>query len=146
MKHKKLLRGAVGLIAVALLLLLCVGRWYHKPQNVYERNKDILNAVTEQYLENGNLEYPTIKGVLQVRAWNGDHPILEFMTSGFGIAPAGQYRGFYYSVNGIPAAFQGADLKLELQDDGWWEWHGTGDNGGRTKQIEGNWYVFEAYF
>ena len=85
-------------------------------------------------------------GVTQVHLWRGENTIIEFTTSAFGIAPASQYRGFYYSVNGTPAAFQGVEVKLEQQEDGWWEWHGSGDNGGRTKQLEGNWYMFEADF
>ena len=146
MKHKKLLCGLIGLLVVGFALLSCVDSWYHKPQNVFERNKDLLNDIAEQYMENGNLQYPTIAGIEQVTVWNGTNPIIEFMTSGFGIAPGSQYYGFYYSVNGTPVAYQGTDVKLELQDDGWWEWHGNGDNGGRTKQIEGNWYIFEAHF
>lgn len=113
---------------------------------MFEQNKETLEAVVQQYLEQGTVQYPPMDGVTHVNLWRGENIILEFMTSGFGIAPASQYRGFYYSVNGTPAAFQGVEVKLEQQEDGWWEWHGNGDNGGCTKQIDGNWYVFEAHF
>ena len=143
MKHKKF---GWGLLAV-LLLVLCIGLFRTpSPQRVYEKNKEALEAVVQQYLEDGTVGYPPMDGVTTVNLWRGENTILEFMTSGFGIAPASRYRGFYYSVNGAPAAFQGVEVKLEQQEDGWWEWCGTGDNGGRTKKIEGNWYVFEAHF
>ena len=145
-KHKKSLFGLLVFTVAAAVLVFCVNLWERKPQTVFEQNRDTLESVVQQYLEQGIVGYPPMDGVTTVNLWPGENTILEFMTSGSGIAPASRYCGFYYSVNGTPAAFQGIEAKLEQQEDGWLEWHGEGDNGGRTKQIEGNWYVFEAHF
>ena len=146
-KHKKFLCGLLSLITVAVALALCVGHlWGRKPQTVFEQNRDTLETVVQQYLDQGTVAYPPMDGVTTVNLWTGENTILEFMTSSCRIASASQYCGFYYSVNGVPAAFQGVEVKLNQQEDGWWEWHGEGDNGGRTKQIEENWYIFEAHF
>ena len=138
---------AILLILVAIPLGLRHGRpWYSQPQQIYRDNQDALEAIAEQYLADGTVSYPEIKGVIAVNAWPGDAPILEFITQGDGIAPAGTYRGIYYSVNGQPSAFQGGPQALIPDDEGGWRWQGSGDNGGRTRCIQGSWYAFEAHF
>lgn len=149
MKKKKMLVILTSILAVCVLAAVLIGSrpWYRQPERIFEKNREALDSVVETYLSDGMVSYPVMDGIISVNQWGEENQILEFMTKGFGITPASTYRGFYYSVNGGPAAFQGMDCKLTYQEkDGWYEWTGEGDNGGRTKQIDGNWYVFEAHF
>ncbi len=146
MKTKALLFILV-VVAIGIFCMMISSRpWYAQPQKIFEKNREALEGVVEEYLADGIIQYPEIDGITQVNEWSDENPILEFMTDGFGIASASTYKGFYYSVNDVPVAFQGGNEQLTYTDDGWYEWAGVGDNGGRTKQIDGNWYVFEAHF
>lgn len=142
-KHK--IFTAVLAVLLLFLALLAFRRWYWQPSQIYERNKELLNATIAEYEASGSLTFPTIPGVHSVNEWGTESPIVEFCTEGFGIAPASVYRGFYYSPSGKPASFQNGTEALRPTKDGW-EWSGPGDNGGTTRNLEGNWFLFEAHF
>ena len=138
-------------LAAVLCVALAAGRfgpeWYSQPKKVFEQNREALEAVVADYLDTGRLNRTELDGISQVNEWPGkDGTILEFLTDGSGIAPAGRYKGFYYSAAGHPAAFQNSGEQLVPNDEGWWDWQGEGDNAGRTKPIGDGWYVFEAHF
>ena len=137
------------IIICCILIIFLLGSllvWYNRPERIFIKNQEVLEGVVEEYFQTGIMSVPNIKGVVTFNLWENDHRILEFITKGFGVAPASTYKGFYYSVDGIPVAFQGINETLILEVDNWWHWKGEGDNGGRTKCITGNWYVFEAHF
>lgn len=142
-KHK--IFTVVLVIFLSVSALLAFRSWYWQPSQIYERNKDTLDAVISEYEASGTLVFPTIPGVLSVNEWGDESPIVEFCTEGFGIAPASVYRGFYYSPSSEPASFQNGSEALHPTKDGW-EWSGRGDNGGTTRRLEGSWFLFEAHF
>lgn len=76
----------------------------------------------------------------------GEHPIVQFCYSGAGLVPSSRYYGFYYSPDGIPAAFYNAAVPLEQVGETEWTWRGEGDNGGVTRAIAERWYFYEAWF
>lgn len=138
------------LIILAVLLVLICGvfafcNWYTRPEQIFQRNKTELEAVISDYCTSKTLSWSELPGVQSVNVWGNEEPIVQFLTGGFGIAPASTYRGFYYSVSGKPASFQAGNEPLIPVKTGW-EWNGRGDNGGFTQHIEGNWYSFEAHF
>ncbi len=59
---------------------------------------------------------------------------------------AAPYSGFYYAKDGIPAAFQGADVPLCRISDGTWTWEDGTGNSGVTKRITEYWFYYEAHF
>ncbi len=61
--------------------------------------------------------------------------------------PAGlSYTGFYYSEDGNPVGYHGAEVEFEKSGDGWiWE-ESEGNNWMYTESITGNWYWFEMHF
>ena len=76
-----------------------------------------------------------------VNHWSGRHEMVEYVTG----AREDTYYGFYYSPDRVPLAFQNVDVPLVWEKDRW-TWKGEGDNSGFTKQMEAEWYYFEASF
>ncbi len=141
---KKLTLTALALLA--LLALVWMGRpWYAQPQKAFEENQAAAEEALAAYLDTGLTPQP-FPGVSQIYARPTAHPILEFTTHSSGLVSSSTYRGFYYSFDGVSVAFQGADVPLTEAEDGGWTWQGEGDNGGRTRAIGNNWFVFEAHF
>ena len=56
------------------------------------------------------------------------------------------YTGFYYSPDGIPAAYQNVDLPLTETGEGTWSWSDGTDNHGTTASLGNGWFNFEAWF
>ena len=63
------------------------------------------------------------------------------------ISNGNTYRGFYYSPDDVPLAFQNTETIL-YQEDGSnrWTWSSEGDNHGETYKIDDGWYYFSASF
>lgn len=76
----------------------------------------------------------------------GEHPIVQFSTGGWGLAPSSTYWGFYYSESGRPAAFQNVDQELTPVSEDEWSWTDGTDNGGVTRRIDEHWFTYEAWF
>lgn len=138
---------------VLLLLALCLAPPRLKERNakeaetVFYENREAFEASAAQILEahgivDRDMEVP---GAERISYWNGEHPMIEFDISGFGLGPATSYYGIYYSVDGVPLPYQNIDVLL-TQNGEVWEWRAAGDNHGATRHIEGNWYSFEAHF
>ena len=76
----------------------------------------------------------------------GEHRIVQFFSGGFGLAPASTYCGFYYSEDGVPAAYQNVDVPLTPAGEDRWRWSDGTDNGGVTRRITGRWFSYRAWF
>lgn len=111
------------------------------PEYVYWRtDKGELENAVQRILETGTTDGIEISGINIINYWDNNHKVIEFSTSSF------SNRGFYYSVDGVPASYQNQNMILNKKGD-IWEWHEEyGDNHGSTKHIEGNWYTYKAYF
>lgn len=76
--------------------------------------------------------------------WKNDSDgiIVEYFCKGYGIVPAGQYTGFYYTSIDEPTGFEGGAYKLTKTKNGW-EWNEpNGDNFYYTEKITDNWYYY----
>lgn len=148
MKQNSKRRVALTMLLIGgLLLVNWYNRpWFTQPERAFYANREAAEAVVEQYLATGMVPHEEMDGISAVYAWPGKNPIIEFTTSSSGLVSSSTYRGFYYSINDVPTAYQGGEEQLYPNDEGWWDWYSVGDNGGHTKSIEGNWYVFEAHF
>ncbi len=76
----------------------------------------------------------------------GEHRIVQFFSGGFGLTPSSTYCGFYYSEDGIPAAYQNVDVPLTPAGEGEWRWSDGTDNGGMTRRITEHWFSYRAWF
>ncbi|MCD8160355.1 MAG: hypothetical protein LUE61_04075 [Clostridiales bacterium] len=138
----------VDFLAVVLILavLFSAVRWWLSPRQVYQRNREELNAAVATILEaesaDGLADHSIGGARLVDYLSTRTDPIIDFSTPS--LSTLTPYAGLYYSVNGVPVADEsGADL-VETEDG--WTWTGTGDNRGRTWQIEGNWYGYTAWY
>ena len=143
-------RGIILIIVLAAVLTATLAVKLSAPERAVLRavkaNEAALNQMVEAYLAGDTDALKTnIPGVRDVDYWYGDHAMIEFFVTGRGIVPASSYYGFYYSVDGVPLAFQNAKMTLTPSGDGW-EWKEGGDNRGYTEHITGNWYYYEASF
>ena len=101
----------IGLIVIIVVSVLVMGN----PQirtNLFVR-------LYHEDIEEGlrlNAGVPADDAVLlgyeSVNAWPGEHSMVEFMISGFGLGSATSYYGCYYSPDDVPLAFQNMDVKL----------------------------------
>ena len=76
----------------------------------------------------------------------GEHRIVQFRFGGFGLVPSSTYCGFYYSEDGVPAAYQNVDVPLTPAGENRWRWSDGTDNGGVTRPITGHWFSYRAWF
>lgn len=139
---KKLRLGAAALSLVLILTLLAV---YATPQRRARRFIAAYSAQIEAALADGQ-DFPAAEalggGCRQAALRDGTHPMAEFILAGFG----GSYCGCYYSPDGVPLAFQNADVPLTPDGRGGWVWRAEGDNRGCTNEIAPCWYFFKATF
>jgi hypothetical protein len=136
------------LVIIGLILVL-VGlsqlRLYYKkhPEYTYYKRKSEVEDAVKTILETGEEDGIQIPGVFKIKyRHKQNHPVIFFLTSGFGLAPSSTQYGFYYSVDSIPVEYGGLDHTLKEEGDHW-RWSGEGDNHGSTKHIEGKWYTFK---
>lgn len=78
--------------------------------------------------------------------WDGEHPIIEYITVNRGIASASKYYGFFYSFDNEPVSFQNSNQPLAQISETEWTWDGEGDNHGIVRRLDTNWFYFEAEF
>jgi len=141
------------IILIILIAVICVifaaGKIFSPERAVlrtFKANEAALNEMVQSYLKGDTAALRTdIPGIQSAQYWHGDSGMIEFFVKGRGIVPASSYYGFYYSVDGVPLAFQNAKMTLVESGDGW-EWKEGGDNRGYTEHISGNWYYYEASF
>ena len=134
-------------IAIVLAAVL-VGRYLLNPErrifSMVVKNQEEYQKAAVQLLEMG--EEPKLGGVDRVVVSQGDHMMVDFYVTGFGIAPSSTYYGFYYSPDDVPLAYPNADAALTQYERNSWEWSANGDNRGVTKKIADCWYYYEASF
>ncbi|MCD7752817.1 MAG: hypothetical protein LUI10_13960 [Lachnospiraceae bacterium] len=144
-KHKRLV--IIFAVLAGLMLLATLFSWWNSPEQIYARNKKVLEKAALTIQETGNTRDIDIGGVNNIAYLSeaeAEHPVVEFYTSSFGVMPPAPYVGLYYSVDGYPVADEsGANL---IADGDIWRWVGTGDNRGTTWLIEGNWYAYTAWY
>lgn len=140
-KSKILLLSILVFLVVILAAARLPIRAEDRIANFVVENQPELEAIALERLA-GNASAAKYKTADVDGVFNGT---VQFTLSRYGIAPASRYRGFYYSQNGVPTAFQGADIPLELLSPSEWEWRDGTDNRGVTKHITGNWFYFEAW-
>ena len=86
------------------------------------------------------------KGVEIEGVFPGEHRIVQFFSGGFGLTPSSTYCGFYYSEDGVPAAYQNVDVPLTPAGEDAWRWSDGTDNGGMTRRITEHWFSYQAWF
>ena len=139
---KKYLCLILGIIA-----LLFVRKYMFSPYKEISKyvtqNESTLRRECEHYLEQDyvNKEDAHVTGI-----YRGENKIVQFSYSGKGIAPASVYYGFYYSPEDIPVSYCNGNEELTMVSEGEWIWEDVGDNGGRIRKIQDNWYYYEAWF
>ena len=155
MKKKRIL---LPVCVLGGLLVLCLGAygllsWFGSPllpgslerrcAREVETHGEELSAFAQTCLETGEApkELP-LPGLVRQADLRGDY--VEFTWGGWGLGSSTSYYGVYYSPSG-PQPFQGAEVELIPQENGW-AWQGEGDNQGFTKALEENFYYFEAHF
>ena len=143
MKRKLFLPAGVCLLLIVVLFRTSAYR--STPEFFYAQHREELQAAAEQVLAAGSAEGVVIEGVESLDFRPGPAPIIEFTTSGFGLAPSSRYKGIYYSPDDTPAAFQNTPQALLECEDGW-TWTDSTGNYGSTTRIAPCWYTFEAYF
>ncbi len=145
MKVRKKIRGFLA-TALILAVLFSAVRWWLSPRQVYQRNREELNAAVSAVLEAESAEGFTARsiGMAQMVDYLSTRtdPIIDFSTPS--LSTLTPYAGLYYSVNGVPVADESGVSLVETEDG--WSWTGTGDNRGKTWQIEGTWYGYTAWY
>ena len=136
------------LIVVGAILFL---KWYSNPERrifaMVERNLEKYEIAAQQMLS-GEIAASGVKvpGVHDVDVIMGDHIVVDFFVTGYGLAPSGGYYGFYYSPEDLPMMYMDEMAKLTEYESGAWTWQGVGDNDGVIKKIADCWYYYEATF
>ena len=73
-----------------------------------------------------------------------DKGMVQFLVRSYGFVTNGTYEGFYYSRSGEPLGFQGTDMPLQQNENGW-----SYKNNGHeyyTECISSNWYWYKMSF
>ncbi len=142
--HKKKGKTVIALLAAALVVVTAAV-WVCTPGErvalfVRTHNED-LSDIASACLA-GDISTESYRGVSVGGLYDGEHPIVQFYTFGWGLIP---YMGFYYSPDGTPAAFMNMDAELTPAGDNSWKWTDGTDNRGMTKKIDDCWYYYEAW-
>jgi len=136
------------LIVVGAILFL---KWYSNPERrifaMVDRNLEKYEIAAQQMLSGeiaaSGVEAP---GVCDVDVIMGEHIVVDFFVTGYGLAPSGGYYGFYYSPEDLPMVYMDEMAKLTEYEADVWTWQGVGDNDGVIKKIADCWYYYEATF
>ena len=149
MKVKKVPILLVLLCALLIpaLLLMTVRSGDHPAgiERFVAANQAALEEIAADCLR-GSQTAARYKGVEIEGVFPGEHRIVQFFSGGFGLAPASTYCGFYYSEDGVPAAYQNVDVPLTPAGENRWRWSDGTDNGGVTRRITGHWFSYRAWF
>ncbi len=142
--HKKKGKMIIALLVAAFVVVTAVV-WIFTPEQrvaffVRTHSENLFEIVSaclagEHFAE-------SYRGVSVNGLYDGEHPIVQFYTFGWGLIP---YMGFYYSPDDKPAAFQNVNVELTPVSDNRWEWTDGTDNRGMTKKIDDCWYYYEAW-
>ena len=142
--HKKNGKRIIALLAAALVVVAAVVWVFTPAQRValfVRTHNDDLSEIAFARLA-GEPSADRYRGVRVDGLYDGEHPIVQFYTFGWGLVP---YMGFYYSPDDMPAAFQNVKVELTPVGNDRWEWTDGTDNRGMTKKIDDGWYYYEAW-
>ena len=107
-------------------------------------NHQSLETFAVKSLETASSEYEQVQyGIWDASCWKNAN-VVEFYVGNIGIAPSSHVKGFYYSADDIPIAFNAVDTPL-IADESGWHWEKLG-NQGKTERIIPNWFWYEAHF
>lgn len=147
---RRIKKKTVIIILIVLGAILFV-KWYGNPERrifaMVERNQEKYEATVAQLL-NGEVAADElyVLGVHDIDIIMGEHVMVDFFVTGFGLVPSSTYYGFYYSPEDLPLMHMDEMAKLTEYEEGAWKWQGVGDNGGIVKKITDCWYYYEASF
>lgn len=147
---RRIKKKTIFTILVVLGVILFI-KWYSNPErrifSMVERNREKYEVVVTQLL-NGETtaDAVDVSGVRDVDVIMGEHVIVDFFVTGFGLAPSSTYYGFYYSPEDLPLMYMDGMAKFTEYETGAWKWQGIGDNDGIIKKIADCWYYYEASF
>ena len=147
---RKIKKKAVIKILIVLGVIFFL-KWYSNPERrifaMVERNLEKYEMAVQQMM-NGEISASKVDapGVHDIRVRMGEHVVVDFFVTGFGMAPSSTYYGFYYSPEDLPQVHMDEMAKLTEYEADAWKWHGVGDNKGVVKKIADCWYYYEASF
>lgn len=118
---------------------------YAKISRYVNHNEGNLRALCEFYLEQNHVNKADTE-IDVMGIYGGEYKIVQFFYSEKGIVPASIYYGFYYSPDDIPVPYCNGNEELEMVSEDEWTWKDVGDNGGKIRKIQDNWYYYEAWF
>lgn len=144
-KKRKIVIVAIVLCAVFFL------KWHNNPERkifaMVEHNLEKYQEIAEQLINDEvKPNEVSVSGVEGVKIITGEHVLIDFYVTGFGLAPSSVYYGFYYSPEDLPMTYMDTAAELKECEPGVWKWQGGGDNKGIVKKIADGWYYYEASF
>ena len=134
-------------LLISALLLMTVRSGDHPAgiERFVAANQAALEKIAADCLSGGQTA-ARYKSVEIEGVFPGEHRIVQFFSSGFGLVPSSTYCGFYYSEDGVPAAYQNVDVPLTPAGEDAWRWSDGTDNGGMTRRITEHWFSYRAWF
>ena len=94
--------------------------------------------------------YRNVPGVHSINLWpcqsRPGERVVQFSMGGWGFGPATGYVGMYTTTDGKPADFQGADVILKPEGDGYTWQEEKGDNTYYTEEVLPGWFYYRATF
>lgn len=109
--------------------------------NRFLKHRPALEEQMGLWEQDGTLSYT--ENWKAVNHWSGEHEMVEYLVE----AAGDTYRGFYYSPEDVPLAFQNTDVSLvPAGKKKGWIWTSEGDNRGWTYRLAEQWFYFEAKF
>ena len=144
-------RKATIIIIGIIIGVLVFTKWYRNPERrilaMVERNLEEYEMAAKQMLD-GEIAASGVEvsGVRDIHVRKGEHVVVDFFVTGYGLAPSGGYYGFYYSPEDLPLMVIDEMAKITEHKSGEWTWKGVGDNDGVIKKITDCWYYYEATF
>lgn len=115
-------RTKIIIIFVLLLFAITIAFWDTGVKLFIQANHQSLESFAITSLESASSEYTQVRyGIWDASCWK-EANVVEFYTGDFGIAPSSHVKGFYYSANDVPIAFNATDAPLLVSESGWhWE-------------------------
>ena len=146
MKKKRVWLWVLLPLALCLMVLLTWNRSSQPGISLFVTlHQNDLEKIAADHLS-GLQTAERYRGVVVEGVFPGQHPTVQFSSGGFGLVPSTTYSGFYYSEDGIPAAFQNVDMELVPTGNDEWTWTDGTDNGGVTRRISEHWFTYQAWF
>ena len=154
---KKLFFILVPAVLLSVGLIVFLGFMlspYRRIEYFVKRHEAALTKIAQTELSGSHQHKSDEKfhGVEIDGVFEGDHPMVQFYSFGFGLVPSSSYYGFYYSPDDVPLPFQNADEfrvisgSDDAADPDTTRFRGVGDNGCEVKRILPCWYYYNAWF